>query len=491
MSANPQTPEQIVQQNVNNMLDWVNHVHDYLQDVMNECYLKINEDPSVDQGQSWANNLINDALWGIGGISFPGNALVSAFLANLFWGYVTSPPINLQGQMGSMWARFSQSFLDANDTLAQIYQNVDANWNTVYTNPATNQQTKVSDLVNVSMPDKDSVAFQQLTDSAVSTFRLSLAKQLLTMKWVNAVTSNDPTFLPGMSQSDYQSTWGPGFIKQNPAYYLTGAQHVNDGNCCSPHDGMQFSERWLASDPSMFKEGAAPSDLCSWLFQDDGFGNTINGGALTTRADVFNNWGLQSKTVPAYGGGGIPAVGAVEAAAPKVTTKPYPAQTKTIQDLLKTSSRQGLEERIIEKARSDTAFKAALVQEPRQTIEQFLGFNVPDSVSFSVVQEQPGQYLLVIPWVGSPKKGAPQPEADAASRPKTIEDLINSPDRIGLEQQLITKAYSDPSFMGDLVLKPKQTIESYFGLTIPAGFDVGVLQERGNRYFFVLPSALG
>ena len=490
MSSSAPTPQQIVQQNINNMMDWLNHAHDYLQDVMNECYLKINEDPTVDQGQQWANSLINDLLWGMGGIGFPGSAFVSAFLANLYWSYVTSPPHNLDGQMGTMWARFSQSFLDANDTLAQIYGNVDANWNTVYTNPVTNQQTKVSDLVNVSMPGKDSVLFQQLTDSAVASFRLSLAKQLLPMKWVNAALNPSP-FLMDMNMNDYHTWWAPDFMKVNHAYFLVNPHYVDEGNCCAPHRGVDVSQHWLATNPGIYRFNEAPNDLCTWLFKDDGLGNTTNSEALATRADVFNNWGLRSQAVMNPGHSRNLAVAAVDAEAPKARPRPYPSQTKTIQDLLKTSTRLSMEERLIEKARSDAAFRTALVQFPRATVEQFLGFNVPDSVRFHVVQEQPGQYLLVIPWVGSPQHGTAEPDEHTASPLNTIEDLVNSPNRIGLEQQLIAKACSDPSFMGNLVLNPRQAIESYFGLTIPEGFDVGVLQERARKYFFVIPSALG
>ena len=37
--------------NINNLMDWINHVHDYLQDVINEVYDKVNEQPNYDPMQ--------------------------------------------------------------------------------------------------------------------------------------------------------------------------------------------------------------------------------------------------------------------------------------------------------------------------------------------------------------------------------------------------------------------------------------------------------
>lgn len=401
MSLGDPTPDQITlaQTNINNCMDWINHCHDYMQDVINEVYSKVSEDPSSDPGQSFANNLIDDLLWGIGGVSFPGNAFVSAFLANLFWSYVSNPPPSLQGVIGDVWARFDKSFLQANDDLATIYADVAGHWNDTFKNPVTGEETAVSGFGDgsVTMPAKDAPLFQTMTDSAIADYRLALAKQLLPAKWF---VVGDPK---GWFVKDGNSAFIANYLKQYwgnfQAYYFT--YHSDTGGEICPEKGITILENFLgtgSSDP-MFA-GKAPDDLCNWLFKDDGYGRTTNASGLAMRHDVFCNWGLKN-SLPAS----APNVGGTFAATASTTVDVEAEKIKAHDwhSLFDSIPRKELEQRVIEMACRDPNFLRMLMKNPKEAIEKFLDVQFPEGSNFEVIQETPGNYKMVIPLIGRPK----------------------------------------------------------------------------------------
>lgn len=67
-------------------------------------------------------------------------------------------------------------------------------------------------------------------------------------------------------------------------------------------------------------------------------------------------------------------------------------------------------ERIIEKAWGDSAFKAALLANPRTALKQHFDIELPERMEVVVAEETPGRLLLVIP----PNPSAYAQEADAA-----------------------------------------------------------------------------
>jgi Nitrile hydratase, alpha chain len=64
-------------------------------------------------------------------------------------------------------------------------------------------------------------------------------------------------------------------------------------------------------------------------------------------------------------------------------------------------SRRELEARLLDKALKDAAFRRALVEDPRGTLERELGVTVPDGVGLTVLQETPTARYLVLPLAPS------------------------------------------------------------------------------------------
>ncbi|MFM1917283.1 MAG: hypothetical protein RJB01_798 [Actinomycetota bacterium] len=60
--------------------------------------------------------------------------------------------------------------------------------------------------------------------------------------------------------------------------------------------------------------------------------------------------------------------------------------------------RQALTDRIVEQARTDESFRARLMADPKATLEDFLGMQLPDQVRVHVVEESFTDVYLVLPY---------------------------------------------------------------------------------------------
>ncbi|SFI48786.1 NHLP leader peptide domain-containing protein [Paenibacillus sp. UNC496MF] len=58
---------------------------------------------------------------------------------------------------------------------------------------------------------------------------------------------------------------------------------------------------------------------------------------------------------------------------------------------------QQLQQQIIEKAWSDPAFKAKLLANPKEALQEAFGLSLPDDVELVVVEETPTKFALVLP----------------------------------------------------------------------------------------------
>lgn len=59
--------------------------------------------------------------------------------------------------------------------------------------------------------------------------------------------------------------------------------------------------------------------------------------------------------------------------------------------------RNELESRIIEQAQCDPAFRHRLLDNPKATLADFLGMDLPQGMTITVLEEQPGHHILVLP----------------------------------------------------------------------------------------------
>ena len=56
-----------------------------------------------------------------------------------------------------------------------------------------------------------------------------------------------------------------------------------------------------------------------------------------------------------------------------------------------------------------------------------------------------------------------------------------------MRERLIDKATTDKAFRERLIADPKNTIQEELNVTIPAGFDVEVLEDEATKGYLVLP----
>ncbi|MBM7564807.1 NHLP leader peptide family RiPP precursor [Paenibacillus sacheonensis] len=56
-----------------------------------------------------------------------------------------------------------------------------------------------------------------------------------------------------------------------------------------------------------------------------------------------------------------------------------------------------------------------------------------------------------------------------------------------LKQQIIEKAWTDEEFKAQLIADPKKALNDAFGISIPDGFEIVVIEETGTKVALVIP----
>lgn len=56
-----------------------------------------------------------------------------------------------------------------------------------------------------------------------------------------------------------------------------------------------------------------------------------------------------------------------------------------------------------------------------------------------------------------------------------------------LKEQIIQKAWADPSFKKNLLENPKLAIKEAFGIEIPAQYELQIAEETPTRYVLTIP----
>jgi hypothetical protein len=60
------------------------------------------------------------------------------------------------------------------------------------------------------------------------------------------------------------------------------------------------------------------------------------------------------------------------------------------------SAREDARQQVIERANSDPAFRDQLLKDPREAIQDKIGIPLPANITIRVVEEQPGEVVLVL-----------------------------------------------------------------------------------------------
>jgi hypothetical protein len=389
------TPSQVqqVQSNISNLMDWTNHCHDYMQDVINEVYDRLTESSDHDPGQEFITAMIDGMLRSISALPFPGSPVVAGFTSAFFGVYSgNAPPPSLKVQFASVWARFSATFLQANDDLATIHADVAGHWTDFYTDPVTKTKYTIEQMGTgeISIPAKADPEYQTMTDAAIAAYRVTLTKAQIGGKW-KILTDNCGISMPGWGDSDAKA-WTPGFVKVHPAFWIRWSN--NPAACCTPQSENVFEDFIGQRVPSMFDDGGpAPSDLMSWLCKTDQFGNVTNQNGLVDRDDLFKGWDGSLKGE----GYCIPTPAPVAAADPGEQDLQDAEQWN---DLFSSQDRRKLEWGIVERAYSDGDFYRALMRDPRAALADHLGVPFPAGASIEIIREDAGEYKLVLPLAG-------------------------------------------------------------------------------------------
>lgn len=396
------------------MTRWLDHVHDYAQDIVNEVYFKISQDGSTDPMQKWTSAIMDVTMAVLADVDFPGAAITGYAFQGIIGSFSEDTPDPLNKKFGDVWSRFSATFQTTDTYLATFQGDPEGNWNKSFTNPFTGQTFTVSSLgdPNVFFPTNDPelqntsyydpVSFDAAFDKALVAFKYNLARNVLGMKW-SILHQPNHTFWSGWNDDDARR-FAKDQINGNRDVFLTWWPD-QEGSCAGcPSDGMSTSEprigvgEWY-SNWDYYHGERASKDMCDWLMQDDGFGTVLNPSAITTRHDVFYNWPLEGNL------GDHPDHSTFKRGVTKnVVSEETKNQARAWQKLLRQQGRKEIDEELIQRATDDPKFRADLIRNPKQAIEAHFGLPIPDEVKISVEQEKAGSYKLVLPYFGAPKR---------------------------------------------------------------------------------------
>ena len=394
MSNGGPTPAQIqqVQQNLQNMQSFNDYVYNQGQSKVLNAYLLLSEQDNSDPGLTIGLNILEGAFWAVGSEFGPVGNFVASFMSGMVSWWATNTPPNLNTTFASLLTRFQATSLAVDQQLAQYYQDVAGNWQTQFTyNGVT---TTLADLSTVTFPAENNPQFETMAKASLFALDQQIWTTVMRADFVITLwlLSSGPLILTGWGQNNPPVGWDEMFIARNPAYYNTWSWHNSSG--CGDTSGWQITQYNIGTGAGL-TDGSMAADACAYLFIDSADGVTINANGLFPRATVFNNLGIQTTPQPVAAGGG----GAV---AEKLSLSYLRAMKsgQTLGLLIQREGREAVQQRVIEKAQNDSVFATDLAFRPRQTLEEFLGVKIPETVSVSVIVETPNTFALVVPMAG-------------------------------------------------------------------------------------------
>ncbi len=354
------------------------------------AYLLLSEQDNNDLGLNIGLNVLEGAFWAIGGALGPIGNFTASFLSGMlsYWANSANTPPSLNTTFASTAIRIQKTSFQVDQQLAQYYNDVAGNWGTSFT--YNGSMSSIADLATINFPAETDNAFFPLADAAIFALDQMIWKTVMNANYVVTLweLSSGPNIMPG-DQNSPPVQWDEMFIGKNPSYYNTWSWHNSSG--CGDTSGWLVNEYNIGTGAGVFSDGGMSSAACQYLFIDSYDGVVINANGLYNRATVFNNLGIRQTTytvaVPS-GGYGMPL---------SMSYKRAMVKEQTLRLLVEREGRENIQRKIISKAHSDPVFARDVVARPRQTLEEFLGIKIPESIALTVIHETNGSFGVVIP----------------------------------------------------------------------------------------------
>ncbi|HSU13255.1 NHLP leader peptide family RiPP precursor [Longimicrobium sp.] len=147
--------------------------------------------------------------------------------------------------------------------------------------------------------------------------------------------------------------------------------------------------------------------------------------------------------------------------------------------------RKDLEIMLVANAIRDQRYRQRLLEDARSLIQETTGLIIPEDISIHVLEESGANVYLVIPhdpWHSNEEMPATRERMEWLLTWHRS-TLLNEDQCV----QLITKAWTDNAFAGALVSNPRETIEQWLGLNLPAELSIETLVEKSDTVYIILP----
>ncbi|QTA85218.1 NHLP leader peptide family RiPP precursor [Desulfonema magnum] len=166
---------------------------------------------------------------------------------------------------------------------------------------------------------------------------------------------------------------------------------------------------------------------------------------------------------------------------------------------MKSALTQEMMEKVITRAWTDDAFKAAVLENPKGVLEREFGYTVPESVRIEAVEETALTRYLVIPRAGEGPDDSGFPGSDqemsrrdmlktaCAAAGKTLVLAAGISAWFSLSDLITRRAFADEQFRKELRIGPKKALKRAFDIDVPDVVEVKTLEETSDKQYLVLP----
>jgi hypothetical protein len=311
--------------NISFLIDFIDTNLEYAENAINEVFEKLDLDDNYDYKRFQFNQLLLKAYEYVSKVKVNGNedanengakylAWILSSIVNSF-NHQNTP--ELSKNFDSLKERFIQTNIQIRRSLSKIYDNPQKYSSKNFAAPTTSifyKNISVKDLLKVTIPNKYNNNYNDILKAYFNGIRYFIAKEeipKLDYKVV-AFTSDGLTCEPN-DDNDVLWMWDVNcrvvqtidntelnnYENEVENVYVHGKNfNKTAGNFCEAvsnafiipiNDKIYYHKYYLHSETENIS-----IDFFNWLIQDNGFGKVLRPDSVTTREDLFRNWGIQN-----------------------------------------------------------------------------------------------------------------------------------------------------------------------------------------------------
>jgi hypothetical protein len=309
----------IIKNNIAFLIDFIDTNSEYAENAINEVFEKLNLDDNYDYKRFQFNQLLLKAYEYVSKVEFQGDGAkyIGWILSSIVNSFNDKNTPELSKNFDSLKERFIQTNIQIRRSLSKIYDNPQKYSSKNFAVPTTSffyKNISVTDLLKITIPNKYNNNYNDILKAYFNGIRYFIAKEeLCKLDYkIVAITSDGFTCEPN-DDNDILWMWGANckmaqtidntelnnYENEVENVYVRGKNfNKTAGNFCEAVSNafiIPINDKIYYHKYYIYTETENSSDeFFNWLIQDNGFGKVLRPDSVTTREDLFRNWGIQN-----------------------------------------------------------------------------------------------------------------------------------------------------------------------------------------------------